>query len=122
MSEKIDKVYMVRKANFELLSTESCYSEETVKLKAPNESLALGERIIRLLKISSYNDTFGRWLCHYLSELLITERNSSGSERVEICSKIDEIVSRIKGECDNRQNTAEITESLQRVIRSAISR
>jgi hypothetical protein len=67
-------------------STASSSSEQTADYKAPNEILALGERIVRELELEPGVDTLGRWLAHHLAELILAARESEGAQR-EIAQK-----------------------------------
>lgn len=54
--------------------------------KAPNEILALGDRIVRELELEPGVDTLGRWLAHHLAELILAAREAKGAQR-EIAQK-----------------------------------
>lgn len=87
-------------------------------MKAPNETLALGERIVRKLKVSSHGRTVSRWLCHYLAELLIAERCAIGEKRTEIRSSIDDTIRKIWSQRNDITDDISSLESLVRVIRN----
>lgn len=70
-----------------------------VKLKAPNEILALGERIVRELNILPH-DTLSSWLAHHIAELLLAEKNANDTDRPGIQLQIIETILKI---CAQRQ-------------------
>ncbi len=57
-------------------------------MTAPNEVLALGERIVSELKLRPRGDMLGRWLAHYIAELLIDEKSATDAERPEIDARL----------------------------------
>lgn len=85
-------------------------------MKAPNETLALGERIVRELGISSHGNTFSRWLCHYLAELIVAERSTANDDRKEIQTTIVETISKIWTRRNDFQRDIHSLEHLHQVL------
>src|SRR5947207_7911372 len=75
----------VKKKPLRLDSTESSSCEETAPLKAPKDLLGLGAHLVRELGLRDSTDTMGRWLAHYLAELMneAANKRKSTAQRVK---------------------------------------
>lgn len=59
-----------------------------VRYKLPNETLALGDKIVNALDLHRSVDTLGRWKAHHLAELALAVRDTKESERVAADAKL----------------------------------
>jgi hypothetical protein len=71
-----------------LNSIGSSSSGWTVRYKLPNETLALGDKIVNALNLHKSVDTLGRWKAHHLAELALAVRDSKESERAAAEAKL----------------------------------
>jgi hypothetical protein len=77
--------------------TESSSSEETAPSKAPKDLLGLGVHLVRELGLRDSTDTMGRWLAHYLAELMTeaANRKKSVAHRVEAQKQAADLILKI---------------------------
>src|SRR5687767_11542563 len=66
---------MTRKRQRRPDSTESTSSEEMGPSKPPKDVLGLGQHLVRELDFEDGVDTLGRWMAHYLAELIDKAEN-----------------------------------------------
>lgn len=79
---------MTIKSRPKLDSIGSSFSEWTVRYKLPNETLALGDKIVSALKLHKTVDTLGRWKAHHLAELVLAVRDAKEPERAAAEAKL----------------------------------
>lgn len=53
-----------------------------VRYELPNETLALGDKIVSALNLHKTVDTLGRWKAHHLAEVVLAVRDAKESDRV----------------------------------------
>lgn len=64
--------------------------------KAPKDVLGLGRHLVRELGIEDRNNTLGRWMAHYLAELIDTSENGSTAEdRIQAQARATETILKI---------------------------
>ena len=59
------------------------------------EISALGRKLVDELNIDDTNDTMGKWLAHYLAELIEREKNSDGNAKKEIRLECTDVILKI---------------------------
>lgn len=68
---------------------------ETVASKQWKEVSTLGNKLINELKLNDSNDTLGKWMVHYLSELFDKETNSCGNDKKMVRLECVDIILKI---------------------------
>jgi hypothetical protein len=64
-------------------SSKSSSSAKTALSKTPADVLALGQHLVRELNVDDRGDTLGRWMAHYIAELIAeVEKSTSKKERL----------------------------------------
>lgn len=77
-------------------STELSSSGEMEPSKAPKDILGLGRYLVRELDFEDGVDTLGRWMAHYLAELIHVAENGATEEiRSKACRDASETIIRI---------------------------
>lgn len=79
---------MTIKSRPKLDLTASSFSDWTVRYKLPNETLALGDKIVSALNLHKTVDTLGRWKAHHLAELVLAVRDAKGPDKVAAEAKL----------------------------------
>jgi hypothetical protein len=72
---------MTIKSRPKLDSICSSFSDRTVRYKLPNETLALGDKIVSALNLHKTVDTLGRWKAHHLAELVLAVRDAKEANK-----------------------------------------
>lgn len=79
---------MTIKSRPKLDSIGSSFSDWTVRYKLPNETLALGDKIVSALNLHKTVDTLGRWKAHHLAELVLAVRDAKEPEKAVAEAKL----------------------------------
>jgi hypothetical protein len=53
-------------------------------LEMQTEIISLGKSLVKELKLDNSVDTLGRWMSHYLAELMVKAENASGREKAKL--------------------------------------
>jgi hypothetical protein len=77
-------------------SSKSSSSGKTVLSKTPGDVLELGQHLVRELNLDDTVDTLGRWIAHYIAELIIAaEKATSKKDRLVAQKRATEAILRI---------------------------
>jgi len=79
--------------------------------------LALGERIVRELKIDPRGDTLNRWLAHHLAELMLAEKAASDAERPTVQAQVVDVILRVWGHRHNLPGDVHPLKKLDGILR-----
>lgn len=78
------------------LSSKSSSSGKTALLKTPADVLALGQHLVRELNVDDRGDTLGRWMAHYIAELIAeVEKSTSKKQRLAAQQRAMEAILKI---------------------------
>ncbi len=92
---------MTIKSQPKLDSTASSFSEWTVRYKLPNETLELGDKIVRVLDLHKSVDTLGRWKAHHLAELVLAVRDSKGPKKAAAEARLSDLLQKFNHRSDD---------------------
>jgi hypothetical protein len=100
----------------------SSLSKQVVKLSQSDGVLALGEALVQELDLDKSVDTLGRWMAHYIAELIDDAKNADGEDAVckqQVC--YDEIL-KFWAHRHTPPNDKETLQDLEKVLRRLAQR
>lgn len=86
---------MIQKKKSVPRTTSSSSSVGTGASKLPTDVLALGQHLVKELKLQDGVDTLGRWMAHHLAELLVAANNADDAERQVAEDRVANLILRI---------------------------
>lgn len=120
MTEETDTIPMIRKERRRVHLSESSSSDATARSKAPNEVLALGDRLVRELELDQNNNTLARWLAHHLAEVMLQARNTEGAKKAATEAKAVDLILKLwasRHELPNDSHPLKQFEGIIKVLR-----
>ena len=93
-------------------------SDPTEELPRFDEVLALGRKIVKELEQEHFFDTLGRWIAHYVAELIITAENASVIDQQNAKRKCFETILELWRHHSNLPNGLRPFEELEPILRA----
>ena len=93
-------------------------SDPTEELPRFDEVLALGRKIVKELKQEHFFDTLGRWIAHYVAELIVAAENASVIDQQNAKRKCFESILELWSHHSNLPNGLRPFEELEPILRA----